>query len=107
MRNGKRVKPTLPKTPARNEWSRYRWYGCHDYKDGLGYRKDYETWTPNAQLNYEIGRATATVCKHEWNVIPDWNPNLDINTFMHREFDRETCDALCNESNYHTEETRA
>lgn len=75
---------------------RMMWYGWMDYHDGLGYRKDYDTWQSADQGNYERGRCAAATVKHEWGVVPDWNPlhpigrNLKIVTNK----DVETCMAM-------------
>lgn len=87
---------------------RMMWYGWMDYYDGLGYRKDYDSWEAADQGNYERGRCAAATVKHEWGVVPNWNPlhpigrNLKIATgkdpetiiAMHEEFKWQNTDVV-------------
>lgn len=78
MRNVIVTKRSKAYPPMYHEVSRQRWYGWDDYRLGLGYRKEYETWTVAQQQNYESGRRYAAICKGEWGTVPEWNPYLTM-----------------------------
>jgi len=94
------------KAPAYDENSRQRFYGWHDYRMGLGFRKEYETWTHAAQRRYEAGRGLAAVAKYEWGVVENWKPTDTFQQFVTKAFDLETRAVLLEENNFRIRDQR-
>jgi hypothetical protein len=59
MRNLGRIKKAKAATPATGVPQHQQWQGWEDYRLGRDYPREYETWSPPHQRNYERGRACA------------------------------------------------
>jgi hypothetical protein len=63
------------KCPAHDAGAAVVHAGWIDYRDGLGYRPEYDLWLTVDQKRYELGRHYAAIAKAILGNIPAWPRN--------------------------------
>ena len=74
MQNVRRETYRAARTPARDPVAAGLHHGWTDYRAGLGFPADYDTWPESRQLNYENGRRLAAVVA-AGGPVPAWARN--------------------------------
>ena len=74
MRNVKLIKYKNSHTPVADPIAFYMHKGWTDFRGGLGFPKDYDTWPQPQQVNYEIGRRCAAIAS-TGGKVPAWASN--------------------------------
>ena len=75
MRNAKNYRKI---SYTRETVSPHRKRGHQDYCAGRGYPREYETWEPWEQRNYERGRAVAAALTGMGHTVPAWKDSVSL-----------------------------
>ena len=62
------------------------WMGFDDVRQGLGFRREYETMSLIDQRNYERGRQIAANCMGEFGSVPRWKRNQTLRNCINGAF---------------------
>jgi hypothetical protein len=75
MHNSTKGNAKRMKCPAYDAGAAVVHAGWIDYRDGLGYRPEYDLWLTVDQKRYELGRHYAAIAKATLGNIPAWPRN--------------------------------
>jgi len=76
------------KRPMDSITGQRRWEGYTDAAQGLGFRREYDSWPMVDQRNYERGRQIAVGLKARTGGVPRWARNMLLVTALDRSVGR-------------------